>query len=184
MSRYSSYCFTRVKETSLPNTSNGLSFPSNPEDDDLLFSDVGRDESWNKKSMLPVVIQPVGVGVTPSGTPAVAQTGGEWSTGLFTACNDKIVCVGGACCLACLECHLAKHHGECFCLPLLPGSTLALRAGIRERHNIQGSIGEDWVAVHCCWPFAVCQMARELKRRTPANTYKVTTGPPLKDATA
>ncbi|XP_029439773.1 PLAC8-like protein 1 [Rhinatrema bivittatum] len=181
----SGYCFARAKDASSLSPCQGLGFPAPAEDDLLLFSVLDHDEKWNKKFLSPVVVQPAGVGASTCATAVLTQAGGEWSSGLFTACNDKVVCIGGACCLACLECHLASRYGECFCLPLLPGSTLALRAGIRERHKIEGTIGKDWLAVHCCWPFAVCQMARELKRRTPTQIYKVATPPPpLKDATA
>lgn len=43
----------------------------------------------------------------------------------------------GLLCPLCLECDVARHHGECFCWPLLPGSTFALRVGTRERHKIR-----------------------------------------------
>lgn len=49
----------------------------------------------------------------------------------------------GLFCPMCLECDIARHYGECFCWPLLPGSTFALRVGIRERHKI-------WVSVFEC----------------------------------
>ena len=46
----------------------------------------------------------------------------------------------GLFCPMCLECDIARHYGECFCWPLLPGSTLALRIGARERHKIRVSV--------------------------------------------
>lgn len=49
----------------------------------------------------------------------------------------------GLFCPMCLECDIARHYGECFCWPLLPGSTFALRIGTRERHKI-------WVSVFGC----------------------------------
>lgn len=49
----------------------------------------------------------------------------------------------GLFCPMCLECDIARHYGECFCWPLLPGSTFALRVGTRERHKI-------WVSVFEC----------------------------------
>lgn len=45
----------------------------------------------------------------------------------------------GLFCPMCLECDIARHYGECFCWPLLPGSTFALRIGTRERHKIRVS---------------------------------------------
>lgn len=106
----------------------------------------------------------------------------------------------GALVPCCLDLSLAHHFGECLCLPLLPGSTFAMRVGIRERYKIrvsvkakwvtgksvlvllgvmclsqQGSVCEDWTTVYCCYPLAVCQMIREVKRRMKTQIYHVTT---------
>ncbi|PIO11793.1 hypothetical protein AB205_0047710, partial [Aquarana catesbeiana] len=92
-----------------------------------------------------------------------------------------------------LACKIASDYGECCCLPILGGATLAMRTGIRERYHIpvrvrlsirhkvissvftikifssvfflQGSICNDWVRLVFCGPCALCQMARELKAR-------------------
>ncbi|XP_025918938.1 PLAC8-like protein 1 isoform X3 [Apteryx rowi] len=118
----------------------------------------------SKKPGEPVTTQPASK-VGMSAITTIMWTGGDWSTGLFDVCSDKMICVCGTLCSPCLECSLARRYGECLCFPLLPGSTLALRVGARERYKIRGTICEDWIAVYCCWPFAVCQVARELKRR-------------------
>ncbi|XP_041123011.1 PLAC8-like protein 1 [Polyodon spathula] len=102
-------------------------------------------------------------------------------------------------CPACLELNLFHQYGECLCLPLLPGSTFALRVGIREKYKIRslyfrfaglalkhGSVdvsltllfreaSHDWTAVYCCWPFAVCQMVRELKTKMKSHIFQVST---------
>ena len=39
----------------------------------------------------------------------------------------------------------------------------------------QGSVCEDWTTVYCCYPLAVCQMIREMKRRMKTQTYHVST---------
>nr|XP_056703765.1 PLAC8-like protein 1 [Euleptes europaea] len=117
----------------------------------------------------------------------MVQAGGNWSTGLFDVCSDKRVCACGSVCSLCLECSIASRYGECFCFPLLLGSTLALRVGTRERYKIHGTLCEDWMAVHCCWPFAVCQVAREMKRRPVFQVCEInpSSSPPLvKDALA
>ncbi|XP_073761615.1 PLAC8-like protein 1 isoform X3 [Callorhinus ursinus] len=127
-----------------------------------------------------VVKQPV------RGTPgrttitAIVQTGGDWSTGLFSVCRDRRICFCGLFCPMCLECDIASHHGECLCWPLLPGSTFALRIGTRERYKIRGTLCEDWLAVHCCWPFSICQVARELKMRA-SRLYEIYAAPSTKD---
>uniref|UniRef100_H3DLI1 PLAC8 like 1 n=1 Tax=Tetraodon nigroviridis TaxID=99883 RepID=H3DLI1_TETNG len=102
------------------------------------------------------------------------QTGGDWSSGLFDVCGDMTTCILGALVPCCLDLSLAHQFGECLCLPLLPGSTFAMRVGIRERYKIrQGSVCEDWTTVYCCYPLAVCQMIREVKRRMKTQTYHV-----------
>ncbi|XP_041656675.1 cornifelin homolog B [Cheilinus undulatus] len=122
----------------------------------------------------PVLTQP-GLGVTTTTITTITQTGGDWSTSLFDVCGDKTTCILGALVPCCLDLSLAHQYGECLCLPLLPGSTFALRVGIRERYKIRGSVCEDWTTVYCCYPLAVCQMIREMKRRMKTQTYQVST---------
>ncbi|XP_053545960.1 cornifelin homolog B-like [Bombina bombina] len=89
----------------------------------------------------------------------------QWSTELMDCCDDKGTCLLGAFCPPILACKVASAYGECCCLPVLFGSTLALRTGIRERYHIPGSICNDCVYLTFLAPCALCQMARELKRR-------------------
>uniref|UniRef100_A0A4W4EJQ1 PLAC8 like 1 n=1 Tax=Electrophorus electricus TaxID=8005 RepID=A0A4W4EJQ1_ELEEL len=123
---------------------------------------------------LPVLTQP-GLGMTTTTVTTITQTGGDWSTGLFDVCADNSTCVMGALLPCCLELSLAHQFGECLWLPLLPGSTFAMRVGIRERFKIRGSICEDWTTVLFCYPLAVCQMVREMKRRMRRQMYTVST---------
>ncbi|XP_029924623.1 cornifelin homolog B [Myripristis murdjan] len=122
----------------------------------------------------PVLTQP-GLGVTTTTITTITQTGGDWTTGLFDICADKTTCIIGAFVPCCLEMSLAHQYGECSGLPFLPGSTFAIRSGIRERYKIRGNLCEDWTATCCCYPLAVCQMTRELKRRTKSQIYQVST---------
>lgn len=122
----------------------------------------------------PVLTQP-GLAVTTTTITTITQTGGDWSTGLFDICGDKTTCIVGTLSPCCLDLSLAHQYGECLCMPLLPGSTFALRVGIRERYKIRGSVCEDWTTVYCCYPLAVCQMIREMKRRMKTQTYHVST---------
>ncbi|XP_074147820.1 PLAC8-like protein 1 [Sminthopsis crassicaudata] len=124
----------------------------------------------------PVMTQPAWGVFDRTTVTTMAQTPGDWSTSLFNVCSDKKICFCGLFCTMCLECNIARHYGECLCWPLLPNSTLALRVGTRERHKIRGTLCEDWLVVHCCWPLSVCQMARELKRKT-TQMYEVCTSP-------
>ncbi|XP_053504804.1 cornifelin homolog B [Ictalurus furcatus] len=130
--------------------------------------------SWSDRAGLPVLTQP-GLGVTTTTVTTLTQTGGDWSTGLFDVCDDASTCIAGVFMPCCLDVILAHQYGECLCLPLLPASTLAMRVAFRERFKIRGSVCEDWVTVFCCYPLAVCQMMREMKRRLKRQMYTVTT---------
>ncbi|XP_008819866.1 PLAC8-like protein 1 [Nannospalax galili] len=154
-----------------------------------LFSLISsEDERFisNLRSQVParaVVKQPVREVSGRTTVTAIVQTGGDWSTGLFSVCRDRKICFCGLFCPMCLEYDIARHYGECLCWPLLPGSTFALRIGTRERHKIQGTLCEDWLVVHCCWPFSICQVARELKMRT-SQVYEIHAVPSTKDTEA
>ncbi|XP_044517745.1 PLAC8-like protein 1 [Gracilinanus agilis] len=124
----------------------------------------------------PVTTQPSWGACDRTTITTIVQAPGDWSTSLFNVCSDKKICFCGLFCTICLECNIARHYGECLCWPLLPNSTLALRVGTRERHKIRGTLCEDWLVVCCCWPFSVCQMARELKMKS-TQTYEVCTSP-------
>ncbi|XP_047462160.1 PLAC8-like protein 1 [Mugil cephalus] len=144
-----------------------------------VISFTAGSEDNSRSSRVPAVTDPVltqpGMGVTTTTITTITQTGGGWSTGLFDVCGDKTTCVLGALVPCCLDLSLAQQYGECLCLPLLPGSTFAMRVGIRERYKIRGSVCEDWTTVYCCYPLAVCQMIRETKRRMKTQTYHVST---------
>ncbi|KAL7853486.1 hypothetical protein AOLI_G00203300 [Acnodon oligacanthus] len=133
--------------------------------------------SWSPHSdgmELPVITQP-GLGVTTTTVTTITQTGGDWSTGLFEVCSDSSTCLVGMFVPCCLDLSLAHQFGECLCLPLLPGSTFAMRVGIRERFKIRGNVCEDWATVCFCYPLALCQMNREMKRRLKSQIYCVST---------
>lgn len=61
------------------------------------------------------------------------------------SCTHMMCCVVlagilGALVPCCLDLSLAHQYGECLCMPLLPGSTFAIRVGIRERYKIRVSV--------------------------------------------
>ncbi|XP_077312735.1 cornifelin homolog A-like [Lithobates pipiens] len=89
----------------------------------------------------------------------------QWSSDIMNCCEDMGICLCGTFVPCILACRIASDFGECCCLPMLMGTLLALRTGIRERYHIPGSICDDWVRLVCCGPCAICQMARELKAR-------------------
>ncbi|XP_055972952.1 PLAC8-like protein 1 isoform X2 [Sorex fumeus] len=176
MNCFGNYASGLPEDVSLLNMHSPLLLSLMSSEDEQQFA-----SSWRPGSALQAVVtQPRRGGAGKHAVATVVQTGGDWSTGLFSVCRDKKICLCGLFCPMCLECDLARHYGECFCLPMLPGSTFALRTGTRERHKIRGTVCEDWLAVHCCWPFSICQVARELKVR-PAQLYEVYAAPPTKD---
>ncbi|XP_029437786.1 cornifelin-like [Rhinatrema bivittatum] len=139
--------------------------------------------------------------VTPRTVTVVRGT--DWSTGLYDCSDDWGICCCAFWCFSCFMCRTASQFGECMCLPLLdpfclgylgspvpcaPGS-MAMRAAMRERYRIQGSICSDCAVLCCCYTCAWCQMARELKKRK--QSYRVVaeqttsiTVPSAGDATA
>ncbi|KAE8593604.1 hypothetical protein XENTR_v10019215 [Xenopus tropicalis] len=90
---------------------------------------------------------------------------GQWNSDTFDCFRDVGICLCGAFFPMCVACKVAQDYGECCCLPLMGGTILALRTGIRERYHIQGTICTDCLCVTFCGPCALCQMARELESR-------------------
>ncbi|KAI4901262.1 hypothetical protein NFI96_033672, partial [Prochilodus magdalenae] len=154
-----------------------LSSEHNMEDSGGRAAGDNGEGNWSPHSdggELPVLTQP-GLGVTTTTVTTITQTGGDWSTGLFEVCSDSSTCLMGAFVPCCLDLSLAHQYGECLCLPLLPGSTFAMRVGVRERFKIRGNVCEDWATVYFCYPLALCQMIREMKKRLKSQTYSVST---------
>uniref|UniRef100_A0A672IB02 Plac8 onzin related protein 6 n=1 Tax=Salarias fasciatus TaxID=181472 RepID=A0A672IB02_SALFA len=106
----------------------------------------------------------------------------DWTSGLFDCFEDASTCCYGFWCGPCLACTVSGRFGENNCLPLcdilapavlsacgiplfVPPANLSMRAAMRNRYNIKGSLCKDIAAscfcVWCSW----CQMHRELKER-------------------
>ncbi|XP_076145102.1 cornifelin homolog B-like [Alosa pseudoharengus] len=96
---------------------------------------------------------------------------GSWSTGLGDCCSDMGTCCCAMWCFPCMQCQTTSQHGWCFCMPVLDplacmAVTICLRKSIREKHGIEGSLGNDILLSCCCYPCTWCQMSRELKNRS------------------
>ncbi|XP_078507440.1 cornifelin homolog A-like [Lissotriton helveticus] len=89
----------------------------------------------------------------------------NWSSEMTDCFDDMGVCLCGTFVPCILMCRVSKDFGEHFCLPCLPGAFLALRAAMRERWRIEGTICHDFCCQCFCGHCMLCQMARELKTR-------------------
>ncbi|KAL4006438.1 PLAC8-like protein 1 isoform X3 [Oreochromis niloticus] len=114
-------------------------------------------------TMLRQVVQ-----VQPQST---VQEEGQWSTGLCECYKDMGDCCFALCCLPVFTCKVTSAVGACPCLPLLdcigcvPPASLAMRASVRQRYGIKGSVWSDCLYGCCCYPLSWLQISRELKRR-------------------
>uniref|UniRef100_A0A3P9NYC3 Plac8 onzin related protein 3 n=1 Tax=Poecilia reticulata TaxID=8081 RepID=A0A3P9NYC3_POERE len=115
-----------------------------------------------------------------------------WKSGLFDCFEDVNTCCYGFWCCPCLACTVSRRFGENYCLPLcdmltpavlspcgvplfVPPAALSLRASIRNKHGLKGSLCEDILASCCCVWCSWCQMHRELKDlHAPVNNYSIT----------
>ncbi|XP_068128078.1 cornifelin homolog [Hyperolius riggenbachi] len=123
--------------------------------------------------MQTVTVQPA----TFSQSVTVTHAGPEtWSSGICDCCEEMGICCFAFWCFPCFQCATVSDHGECLCLPLLdtgcggfpatiPPISLAMRASVRERYKIHGSIFNDCCMMCWCLSCSWCQMAREIKQR-------------------
>lgn len=106
----------------------------------------------------------------------------EWDSGLCDCFEDTRTCCYGFWCCPCLACTVSEQFGENRCLPLCdifspaittafgvplcaPPAVLSLRAAMRNRYRIKGTLCKD-ITVSCfCGICAWCQMHRELRHR-------------------
>ncbi|XP_062849389.1 cornifelin homolog B-like [Trichomycterus rosablanca] len=106
----------------------------------------------------------------------VVNTSNQWSSGICDFCEDVPECCFSFWCFPCFACATSRKHGECLCLPLLdsfgciPPITVAMRASLRQRYGIEGSICNDCICTYFCYPCVWCQMSREMNVRNQAVT--------------
>jgi len=100
----------------------------------------------------------------------------EWSTGLCDCFDDMGICCFTWCC-PCIQYgqNYEKVHNDGCCMQgtlfyclMCCGMTCCIHSGlrsdIRQRHNLPEGCG-DCLTTWCCGGLAICQEARELKRR-------------------
>ncbi|KAK1800720.1 hypothetical protein P4O66_005911, partial [Electrophorus voltai] len=104
----------------------------------------------------------------------------EWSSGLCQCCEDMDSCCYAYWCCPCFACSTTSEFREAMCLPLIdilgpglleasgmavcvPPVTLSMRAAVRNKYEIRGSMFEDiMISCFCIW-CSWCQMHREIK---------------------
>uniref|UniRef100_A0A8C5G1J1 Uncharacterized protein n=1 Tax=Gouania willdenowi TaxID=441366 RepID=A0A8C5G1J1_GOUWI len=106
----------------------------------------------------------------------------DWNAGLFDCFEDVSTCCYGFWCCPFLMCTVSGRLGENTCLPLydiitpaclsffriplfFPPAGISMRASMRNRYGIKGSLCKDIAAGCCCSCCSWCQMYRELKER-------------------
>ncbi|CAL8384440.1 unnamed protein product [Arctogadus glacialis] len=103
---------------------------------------------------------------------------GQWSSGLCDCWQDMGDCCLALCCLPVFTCKVTSAAGACPCLPLLdclgcvPPASLAMRASVRQRYGIEGSVWSDCFYGCCCYPLSWLQISRELKRRAATHAHR------------
>ncbi|XP_075061080.1 cornifelin homolog [Mixophyes fleayi] len=131
--------------------------------------------------MQPVSVQPL---AAPQSVTFIQMNANNWASGVCDCCDDIGICCCALWCFPCFQCKTANDFGECVCLPLLdpicagyignslmcPPVSMAMRAAVRERYRIPGSICDDCCTLYWCLSCSWCQMAREIrKRKQPVN---------------
>ncbi|XP_066446186.1 placenta-specific gene 8 protein-like [Eleutherodactylus coqui] len=130
--------------------------------------------------MQTIIHQP---GVITTQTMTTSQATG-WDSSICNCCDDCGICCFAWWCFPCMQCNTVREFGECCGLPLIdlhltgydcccavcPPITIAMRAAVRERYKIQGSICDDCIKSSCLYSCTWCQMAREIKRRSQTST--------------
>ncbi|XP_022082152.1 placenta-specific gene 8 protein-like [Acanthaster planci] len=87
----------------------------------------------------------------------------DWSTPLCGCFEDCAGCLCAFFFFPCYECHVATKMGENCCTPIcVPNGTMVMRAHIRGRHNIQGTLINDCCTAAFCSQCALAQLSREI----------------------
>uniref|UniRef100_A0A3Q2PVY0 Placenta-specific gene 8 protein-like n=1 Tax=Fundulus heteroclitus TaxID=8078 RepID=A0A3Q2PVY0_FUNHE len=98
----------------------------------------------------------------------------DWDSGLCDCFEDASTCCYGFWCSICLAGTVSRRFGESNLLPLcdtccfwggVPPAALSMRAAMRHKYKIKGSLCNDIVISWCCHGLSWCQMHRELKHR-------------------
>uniref|UniRef100_A0A3B3UZP0 Plac8 onzin related protein 6 n=1 Tax=Poecilia latipinna TaxID=48699 RepID=A0A3B3UZP0_9TELE len=99
----------------------------------------------------------------------------QWKSGLFDCFEDANTCCYGFWCCPFLACTVSRRFGENPCLPLcdmlvsstvvvfgvsfvIPPVALSLRASIRNKRGLKGSLYSDILTSCCCVWCSWCQM--------------------------
>ncbi|XP_045157210.1 placenta-specific gene 8 protein-like [Mercenaria mercenaria] len=88
----------------------------------------------------------------------------DWSSGLFSCCDDVEKCMWTLFCPNCVLADISARLGECaFVTCCVPGGIATIRTRVRTLGGIRGSVCKDYMATECCQPCVMCQLQRELE---------------------
>ncbi|XP_003724503.1 cornifelin [Strongylocentrotus purpuratus] len=113
-----------------------------------------------------IIQQPVTtVQMTTISNPLMPRGGPrEWNSGIFECFNDIPICLCGLFLGTCYQCCVSTEMGEHCCVPICtPGALGVMRAQIRGRHNIRGTLMNDCCMTTFCGPCTLCQLSREVQ---------------------
>ncbi|CAH8873357.1 unnamed protein product [Trichobilharzia szidati] len=87
----------------------------------------------------------------------------DWSSGICDCFEDQRSCCLTGFCLPCYLCHMYKNMGEACWLPAVGSGALELRIKHRTKHQIAGSLADDYCLSFWCCPLMMCQLQRDLQ---------------------
>jgi len=95
----------------------------------------------------------------------------QWSSSLFSCCDDIGICFYGWCCPWCsLASTMTKYDNSNWCFNCCTKNVCLSQSIIREgKYNIDGDCCTDILVPCCCMTCVICRLAREVKARGSIN---------------
>ena len=91
----------------------------------------------------------------------------DWPSGLFGCCSDIGICCRGMSCIKCLQADnwARVNDRDCSCWDFFCGvSEFLTRSILRTKLRMEQAHCSDCLVLSCCYPLALCQDARNIKK--------------------